>query len=399
MKCAITVHIEGAVAMRSESQQDLNSKNEQKMKRRQYRALKWTAAFLILASLIVSIVMLCSVKKQMDTNPTHASFEPVKKSSGKCFTAPAEMGDRRVDKEKLTMMNYNAEWLFLNGGSGSMKCPSDKCPWKDKESAMRHFKNVVSQINKFNPDIIHLTEVEGCEMLSMLAENLSAGYNYFLIPGGDTATGQQVGLLTKIDPVIDLKFTKQRKAFPIPSSTCKADSGTTGVTKHYLTKFHVSGRDIVFVGAHLLAFPTRQDRCVRREAQAEVLRDFISENKKEKDEVVIMGDFNDFDSENLGTDSAKPVSQTLSILKNISEGCKLDNVMSKIPVNERYSNWHDVNRNCVDDGAKEHSLIDHILMSPGLSKHIEKVQVLHNYDASCGSEISDHWPVLVTLQF
>lgn len=46
-----------------------------------------------------------------------------------CQAAPVTPEDRREDKSKLVLMNYNAEWLFLFGGSGGIKCPSDACPW------------------------------------------------------------------------------------------------------------------------------------------------------------------------------------------------------------------------------------------------------------------------------
>ncbi len=46
-----------------------------------------------------------------------------------CPHAPQNPGDRRADKRYLKIVNFNAEWLFLNGGSGFMTCPGPSCEW------------------------------------------------------------------------------------------------------------------------------------------------------------------------------------------------------------------------------------------------------------------------------
>ena len=48
-----------------------------------------------------------------------------------CATIPDVPMDRRPwDRNgTLSVMNYNAEWLFYDGGSGSLKCPGPQCPW------------------------------------------------------------------------------------------------------------------------------------------------------------------------------------------------------------------------------------------------------------------------------
>lgn len=86
----------------------------------------------------------------------------------------------------------------------------------------------------------------------------------------------------------------------------------------------------------------------------------------------------------------------MKIVKNIRND--LVNVVSHInDKNERYSAWYDRNRNCVDNGNREHELIDHIFVSKGLK--VESVQFYHNYTMSCNPEerISDHWPLKAVL--
>lgn len=38
--------------------------------------------------------------------------------------------DRRSNKSTLSIVEFNAEWLYLGGGKGSIRCPGIKCPWK-----------------------------------------------------------------------------------------------------------------------------------------------------------------------------------------------------------------------------------------------------------------------------
>lgn len=46
-----------------------------------------------------------------------------------CLKAPKDPQDRRTDHTRLSIVNYNCEWLFVTGGTGSIKCPGTKCPW------------------------------------------------------------------------------------------------------------------------------------------------------------------------------------------------------------------------------------------------------------------------------
>lgn len=140
----------------------------------------------------------------------------------------------------------------------------------------------------------------------MLMEHLPSnhGYKPYLLKGDDRATGQNMGLLTRVDPVIDLQRSKVKLGFPVKESRCKNQSniGKSGLGKHYLTKFSIdNGRgsnvDIVMVGVHLLARPSDSRRCTRREAQALVLDEYIKKMSNDNNEIIIAGDFNDFDTD------------------------------------------------------------------------------------------------------
>jgi len=89
-----------------------------------------------------------------------------------------------------------------------MQCPGGDCPWKTANDAERHYQGIVSEIRDLDADIITLTELQGCDVLERLATDLNMGYKHYLVLGGDTATGQNVGLLTRVDPVTDLQRTE-----------------------------------------------------------------------------------------------------------------------------------------------------------------------------------------------
>jgi exonuclease III len=76
----------------------------------------------------------------------------------------------------------------------------------------------------------------------------------------------------------------------------------------------------------------------------------------------------------------------------------LQNTSCLIPQQLRYSCWHDANKDCMDNGDGEHTMIDHILVSQGLFDGIKQVLPYHKYNMQCGEQrASDHWPVVVDI--
>ena len=65
------------------------------------------------------------------------------------------------------------------------------------------------------------------------------------------------------------------------------------------------------------------------------------------------------------------------------------------PQSERYSDWWDENDDCVYVKT-ETSLIDHIMVSPGLASKILNVFYAHDeFAMTCTTYYSDHWPVVI----
>jgi hypothetical protein len=117
----------------------------------------------------------------------------------------SSFGDRRKSKDTLRLVQYNVEWLFIDYYS-PMDCPGNGCTWKSVSDAETHMNYIADTIRALNPDIINLCEVEGCDELNILTQLLTTSndYNVYLKKGTDTGTGQNVGLITKIDPITNL---------------------------------------------------------------------------------------------------------------------------------------------------------------------------------------------------
>jgi hypothetical protein len=193
---------------------------------------------------------------------------------------------------------------------------------KTIESAQAHLDDVAKTLTELDADIVHLSEIQDCKALQVLMDKMGdESYRPYVLKGTDTATGQNVGFLTRIDPQTDLYRTNDRLKFPLPYSSCGSTiSSTSGVSKHYFTKISVplpNGESIVINlnGNHLVAFPNLPDRCAKREAQSTVLSNELNKVVQwGTEEVIVLGDFNDFDEELKSPSGEEPLSR---VIRNI----------------------------------------------------------------------------------
>ena len=284
-----------------------------------------------------------------------------------------------------------------------MDCPGNGCTWKNITEAQTHMDYVVKVIKDVDPDIINFCEVEGCDELNMLKDKLDSSYTAYLKKGTDTGTGQNVGMLTRIDPLINLYRTELKHNYPLEDSMCgyTGPINSSGVSKHYITEFNFNGMKVAFISAHFIAIPTDPARCAQREAQASILQTVISDYIGKNYEVIVLGDFNDYDAEILDVNSDKPTSIVLDILKGLkgelAGNYNLHNIAEQIPQNERYSDWWDSDNNCNTASKNDYSMIDHVLVTDAIRKNVENVFIYHGYDEYCGKYDSDHYPVIVDL--
>ena len=124
----------------------------------------------------------------------------------------------------LRLVQYNAEWLYIDHYS-AFDCPGTQCTWKNTTQAYTHLDYVSRVVAYLAPDILNVCEVEGINELQLVADTVLAEfpeleYTPYLIPGTDTATGQNVGMLSRIAPRVPLYRTEEKYEYPIEGSVC-----------------------------------------------------------------------------------------------------------------------------------------------------------------------------------
>lgn len=170
-----------------------------------------------------------------------------------CPSVSTKGDDRRTDNSTFRLVQFNAEWLFVDGADN---CPGTTCPWGDSKAASTHLSTIAGVIADLKPDLLNLCEVESCDELTLLTQDSQLKdipYKPYMIHGTDDSTGQDVGMLTLVDPLQDLYRTEVRVTYPIAGTTCTSSyTGSYGVSKHYITTLSVGGMKTALISMHLL---------------------------------------------------------------------------------------------------------------------------------------------------
>jgi len=309
-------------------------------------------------------------------------------------------GDRRKNKNRLRIAQYNVEWLFADYNSLA-DCPGEGCTWKNEIESKKHIDFVAQRIKAIDPDIINLCEIEGCDELSILKDKLDGGYLPYMVKGTSTV-GQNVGMLTRVDPIKSLYRTEMKEKYPILGSNCgyNGPNDATDVQKHFITEFEFSNVKMAFISAHLRSIQKNSLGCSEREAQASILQSIVYNYINKNYEIILIGDFNDFDAQVLDVNNEKPISQVLDILKGLkgeyAGTYQLQNVAENIVQDKRYTDWWFDGDTC-NDTNQRYSMIDHILVSDWVKQRITNAFIYHGYDNYCGKYDTDHYPVVIDL--
>eukprot|EP00438_Fugacium_kawagutii_P020205 Skav207622 [mRNA] locus=scaffold1878:271087:271662:- [translate_table: standard] len=135
---------------------------------------------------------------------------------------------------------------------------------------------------------------------------------------------------------------------------------------------------------------------MKREGQARIAQSIIRKALGKGKDVIVLGDFNDLDSEVLGPSGEVPTSAVLKMLKDVDNDGRPDlwNALSRVPLPERYTCWYDRNHDRKFQYNNERSLIDHVLVSNSLKDAVVDVGILHKHDPT---QVSDHWPLWIRI--
>ncbi|MEM1107275.1 MAG: endonuclease/exonuclease/phosphatase family protein [Planctomycetota bacterium] len=306
------------------------------------------------------------------------------------FAAHAD--DRRPDKSTLTIMSWNVEFMWdglpPEEGNERIQFPHRGNP----KLAAAKMERIAKIIRRYDPDIVSLDEVENLDALKLLNDRFLEGMGYepYLKNGRDQYTGQDVGILTRIDP-----------DEPLWREDRKGESGNVrkSASKNYIAKFTVGEESIALIGVHFLSRPTDRDRMHERQAQADSIRAAAVKLDAEGYSVVIAGDINDYDGSREASDhqSNQPITTVLADLKGMDPATDEDDLVNAaqfVPKRRRFTCHWDKNRNGRVDGRSELTSIDHVLLAPELAERVDSVEFMNNYEPS---GISDHFPIMVTI--
>eukprot|EP01083_Nonionella_stella_P261603 890525_1 len=107
-----------------------------------------------------------------------------------CPHSPFIKQDRRPNKQILTVVSFNIEWLFLTyqHSMGQLYCPGEGCDWKNTSAAYTHMHTVATYMDQFNADIILLHETCDCWTMQQLINDMPVNghhYKVYLLRGTD----------------------------------------------------------------------------------------------------------------------------------------------------------------------------------------------------------------------
>jgi exonuclease III len=311
-------------------------------------------------------------------------------------TSAAVAEDRRVDPASLSVMTINTYFMW-DGVAPEEGSSEIEIPWRGTQrEAEEHMAAIAQVIARANPDIVNLVEIENDAALTTLNDRFLAGRGYrpYFVQGGDTFTGQDVALLTRIDPDGDQILFDDREG--------QSGDVRKSVSKNYNAVITVGDTKILLVGLHFLAQPNRPDRRLQREAQADAIRSIVLDRRCPDCEVIVLGDFNDYDGASNALDhvDSAPITNVMLSVKRLDAADPADdlvNAATLVPKGERFTSFFDQDEDMQIDRPHELTSIDHVLISRGLADQIDTVEIDHDLNPALGTSgfVSDHFPIVV----
>ena len=194
-------------------------------------------------------------------------------------------------------MTINTQWLwtpFDKQVDGSLKHLKDMSEKKYLDEVSFYAKQIIAR----NIDVVALSEIENEHVANDVVQHLNheSGdtWNAYFMQGRDTATGQDVAILSRLPYVTDSKTT-----FNFPSGFIsgagKAKKLSKIVGALFLVETSTDKKTVGVITAHLLSKRNEtKKKSLDREKQALGLRKAIDKFKQGTDALIIMGDFNDY---------------------------------------------------------------------------------------------------------
>ena len=282
---------------------------------------------------------------------------------------------------ELVLLHWNVDFLWDGVAPEDGEADLD-FPWRGSpEKAEAHMEEIAQTLRRVDADLVNLSEVEGEAALELFVDRHLPGMGYrpYLVEGTDTATGQDVALLSRYE----------LQSFGRDPRRGRSGSTRKAVSKNYVGTMNLDTKAgklrLGLVSLHLLAGPTRSNRIEPREAQADAIRSMAVELAGQNREMIVWGDFNDFDGALDDAKSSRPITRVLEWVRAMDAddpADDLENALEEVKRSDRYTSR-----------GRYRNAIDHVLLSPRLAAAITSVEVLHDAPGS------GHSPIVVRLAF
>ena len=203
-----------------------------------------------------------------------------------CLLTPNAFADIRV-------MTINAEWLwtpFDHKVDGNIKSTRDMSIPAYTEELSFYTKLIQRQ----DIDIVAINEIENEQVAKELTHKLGKQWRYYFKQGLDTATGQDVAILSRL-PYVDGSLTD----FNFPSAKLSVLDKPKRITKLVGAQFWVEEKGqrqkIGVITSHFLSKRNEnQQKAENRQKQALALKQAINQFFNDTDSLLVLGDFNDY---------------------------------------------------------------------------------------------------------
>ena len=189
-------------------------------------------------------------------------------------------------------MTLNAEWLwtpFDNKVDGSIASIRDmSIPAYSEELAF-----YAALINTHKIDVLAISEIENEQVAKELASKFGKQWTHYFKQGLDTATGQDVAILSRL-PYVEDSLTH----FNFPASKLSLLDKPKKITKLVGAQFWLESNGkrekLGVITAHFLSKRNEsKQKSENRQKQALALRLAIDVFAKDTDKILVLGDFND----------------------------------------------------------------------------------------------------------
>ncbi len=191
----------------------------------------------------------------------------------------------------LTVMAMNTEWLW-SPADGKVDGDTVRVREPSLQEYHRELAHYATLIVDQKVDLVALSEIEGAAVAQDLKDHLPPGWQVAFRQGRDTATGQDVAILTRLsvekDSVTDFGFPKGY----LPGDT--KGKMLTKVVGLRVEHPDMRTQRIAVATAHLLS--RRNDspaKSRKRLKQARALVYAVDALQKQADGVILLGDLND----------------------------------------------------------------------------------------------------------